>query len=78
MKRLFGLLRKEQTAVHAKQRLQIIVKQSGNTQDDSLVQRLQDEILSAVSKHMTVDREQVSVKLNEQRTMLELSVSLNE
>jgi len=27
---------------------------------------------------MTVDREQVSVKLNEQRTMLELSVSLNE
>jgi len=61
---LFGLFKQRGSAPVARERLQILLahERSSHGQSD-LLTSLRDDILAAVAKHISVDREQVRVKL---------------
>jgi cell division topological specificity factor len=61
---LFRLFSRPQSAPAARERLQVLLAHDrALTGDSDLVTKLRDEILRAISKHMQVDSEKVSVKL---------------
>jgi cell division topological specificity factor len=61
---LFRLFSRPQSAPAARERLQVLLAHDrASTGDSDLVTKLRDEILRAISKHMHVDSEKVSVKL---------------
>lgn len=61
---LFRLFSRPQSAPAARERLQVLLAHDrASTGDSDLVTKLRDEILRAISKHMQVDSEKVSVKL---------------
>lgn len=61
---LFRLFSRSQSAPAARERLQVLLAhERASTGDSDLVVKLRDEILRAISKHMEIDSEKVSVKL---------------
>ncbi len=72
--------RKENTAEIAKKRLQIIVshQRGGEDEQQDFIPKLQQELISVISKYVKVDENQVKVEL--ERTgdcsILELNITL--
>ncbi|OBZ95693.1 cell division topological specificity factor [Pararhizobium polonicum] len=61
---LFRLFSKPQSAPAARERLQVLLAhERASSGDSDLVTKLRDEILRAISKHMQIDSDKVSVKL---------------
>jgi len=61
---LFRLFSRPQSAPAARERLQVLLAHERAAVGDSdLVAKLRDEILRAISKHMQIDDEKVSVKM---------------
>jgi len=61
---LFRLFSKSQSAPAARERLQVLLAhERASAGDSDLVVKLRDEILRAISRHMEIDSEKVSVKL---------------
>jgi cell division topological specificity factor len=61
---LFRLFSRSQSAPAARERLQVLLAhERASAGDSDLVVKLRDEILRAISKHMEIDSEKVSVKL---------------
>ena len=68
----------ESTADLAKERLQIVV--SHNKGMNSLVEKIQGEIIKAISKFVDIDEDQVNIEVIKQRkqSALKVDVLLNE
>jgi cell division topological specificity factor len=61
---LFRLFSRTQSAPAARERLQVLLAhERASSGDSDLVTKLRDEILRAISKHMQIDSDKVSVKL---------------
>jgi len=61
---LFGFFSRAQSAPAARERLQVLLAhERASTGDSDLVNKLRDEILRAISKHMQIDDEKVSIKM---------------
>jgi cell division topological specificity factor len=61
---LFRLFSRPQSAPAARERLQVLLAhERASSGDSDLVTKLRDEILRAISKHMQIDSDKVSVKL---------------
>ena len=78
--KLFKLLNKkhEKSADTAKERLQIVVSHNKGT--NSLVEKIQGEIIKAISKFVDIDEEQVKIQVIKERNQsaLKVDVMLNE
>lgn len=61
---LLRLFSRPQTAPAARERLKVLLAhERASVGDSDLVSKLRDEILRAISKHMQIDDEKVSVKM---------------
>lgn len=61
---LLRLFTRQQSGAAARERLQVLLAHDrASTGDSELVTKLRDEILRAISMHMEVDPDKVSVKL---------------
>jgi cell division topological specificity factor len=61
---LLRLFSRSQSAPAARERLQVLLAhERASAGDSDLVTKLRDEILRAIAKHMQIDSEKVSVKL---------------
>ena len=61
---LFRFFSRAQSAPAARERLQVLLAhERASTGDSDLVNKLRDEILKAISKHMQVDDEKVSITM---------------
>ena len=85
MKRVIDYFRKmrkpSQSALIAKERLQIIVAhESVATDDPDFIRKLQDEMLDVICKYININRNQVRVQLEQrgEHSVLELNVTLDE
>ena len=74
MLRLFS---RAQSAPAARERLQVLLAhERAVTGDSDLVGKLRDEILKAISKHMQVDDEKVSIKMERGPQVSTLAVDI--
>ena len=75
---LFRFFSKGQSAPAARERLQVLLAhERAATGDIDLVNKLRDEILKAISKHMQVDDEKVSIKMERGPQVSTLAVDLH-
>jgi cell division topological specificity factor len=77
--KLFGLFSKPQSAPAARERLQVLLAhERASAGDSDLVAKLRDEIMRVISKHMHIDQDKVSVKMErgEQVTTLAVDVEI--
>lgn len=75
--KLFGFLSRGQSAPAARERLQVLLAhERAVTGDSDLVNKLRDEILKAISKHMQVDDEKVSIKMERGAQVSTLAVDI--
>ena len=76
---MFGLFRRRSSAPVARERLQILLsyERAARGQSD-LLAILREEILSALTKHITVERENVQVRMDrgESVSTLEIEVEI--
>lgn len=73
--RLFS--RPSQSAPAARERLQVLLAHERvSTGDSDLVTKLRDEILRVISKHMQIDDDKVSVKMERGAKMSTLAVDI--
>ena len=71
------LFSRSQTAPAARERLQVLLAHERVSMGDSdLVSKLRDEILKAISKHMQVDDEKVSIKMERGAQVSTLAVDI--
>lgn len=73
--------KKQTSATLAKERLQIIVAHESTRQNPmDIIQSLQKELVTVISKYVTIDPEQIKVQLerNGDYSILELNVTLPE
>ena len=62
---LLAMFRQEPVAPDARERLQILLAHQGMTADHAgLLSVLREEILTAVARHITVDRDTITIKLD--------------
>ncbi|WP_313532028.1 cell division topological specificity factor MinE [Shinella sp.] len=74
---LFRFFSKGQSAPAARERLQVLLAhERAATGDIDLVNKLRDEILKAISKHMQVDDEKVSIKMERGPQVSTLAVDI--
>ncbi len=74
---LFGFFSRAQSAPAARERLQVLLAHERAASGDSdLVNKLRDEILKAISKHMQVDDEKVSIKMERGAQVSTLAVDI--
>jgi len=77
---LFRLFSRTQSAPAARERLQVLLahERASVGGDADLVAKLRDEILAVISKHMKIDDEKVSVKMErgEQMSTLEVDIEI--
>ena len=74
---LFRLFSRGQSAPAARERLQVLLAhERAATGDIDLVNKLRDEILKAISKHMQVDDEKVSIKMERGPQVSTLAVDI--
>jgi cell division topological specificity factor len=77
MTSLFNLFRRGGSAPVARERLQILLsyERSARGQSDVLAV-LREEILAAITKHVTVDRENVQVRMDRGATVSTLAIDV--
>lgn len=74
---LFRLFSRGQSAPAARERLQVLLAhERAATGDSELISKLRDEILKAISKHMQVDDEKVSIKMERGAQVSTLAVDI--
>ena len=74
---LFRLFSRGQSGPAARERLQVLLAhERAVTGDSDLVGKLRDEILKAISKHMQVDDEKVSIKMERGAQVSTLAVDI--
>ena len=74
---LFRFFSRGQSAPAARERLQVLLAhERASTGDIDLVNKLRDEILKAISKHMQVDDEKVSIKMERGAQVSTLAVDI--
>ena len=74
---LFRFFSRNQSAPAARERLQVLLAhERASTGDSDLVNKLRDEILKAISKHMQVDDEKVSIKMERGPQVSTLAVDI--
>ncbi len=73
----FRFFSRAQSAPAARERLQVLLAhERAATGDVDLVNKLRDEILKAISKHMQVDDEKVSIKMERGAQVSTLAVDI--
>ena len=74
---LLRLFSRPRSAPAARERLQVLLAhERASTGDSDLVNKLRDEILKAISKHMQVDDEKVSIKMERGPQVSTLAVDI--
>ncbi|CAM5762625.1 MULTISPECIES: cell division topological specificity factor MinE [Bosea] len=74
---LFRLFFRAPSAPAARERLQVLLAhERASVGDSDLVTKLRDEILRAISKHMQVDDEKVSVRMERGAQVSTLAVDI--
>ena len=74
---LFRFFSKTQSAPAARERLQVLLAhERASAGDSDLVNKLRDEILRAISKHMQIDDEKVSIKMERGSQVSTLAVDI--
>ncbi len=74
---LFRLFFRTPSAPAARERLQVLLAhERASVGDSDLVTKLRDEILRAISKHMQVDDEKVSVRMERGAQVSTLAVDI--
>ncbi|MGQ3214698.1 MAG: cell division topological specificity factor MinE [Shinella sp.] len=74
---LFRFFSRTQSAPAARERLQVLLAhERASTGDSDLVNKLRDEILKAISKHMQIDDEKVSIKMERGAKVSTLAVDI--
>lgn len=74
---LFRFFSKPQSAPAARERLQVLLAhERASVGDNDLVTKLRDEILRVISKHMQINEEKVSVKMERGDKMSTLEVDI--
>jgi cell division topological specificity factor len=74
---LFGLFSKAQSAPAARERLQVLLAhERASAGGSDLVAKLRDEILRVISRHMHIDQDKVSVKMERGEKVSTLAVDL--
>jgi cell division topological specificity factor len=74
---LFGMFSRKTTAPIARERLQILLAHERRSACDSdLISVLHKEVLLAVSRHITVDPDQVEVTLHRRETVSVLEIDI--
>jgi cell division topological specificity factor len=77
---LFGLFRRPATAPVARERLQILLSHERAEVGSryNLVAELHEEILAVVARHISIDRDQVQVRMERgaAQSMLEIEIEL--
>ena len=77
--KLFGLFSRPQatSAPAARERLQVLLAhERASVGDSDLVAKLRDEILKVISKHVQIDRDKVTVKMERGPKVSTLAVDL--
>ena len=75
--KLFNLFRPQSSAPAARERLQIILSHERATAGQSdLLAILREEILSAIAKHVSIDRDSIQVRLNRGETVSALEINV--
>lgn len=74
---LFRFFSRAQSAPAARERLQVLLAhERASTGDSDLITKLRDEILRAISKHMQIDDEKVSIKMERGAQVSTLAVDI--
>lgn len=74
---LFGFFSRAQSAPAARERLQVLLAhERASTGDSDLITKLRDEILRAISKHMQIDDDKVSIKMERGAQVSTLAVDI--
>lgn len=74
---LLRLFSRNQSAPAARERLQVLLAhERASVGDSDLVTKLRDEILRAISKHMQVDDDKVSVRMERGAKVSTLAVDI--
>jgi cell division topological specificity factor len=76
---IFRLFSRQPSAPAARERLQVLLAhERASAGDSDLVAKLRDEIMRVISKHMHIDQDKVSVKMErgEQVTTLAVDVEI--
>lgn len=75
--KFFQLFSRPQSAPAARERLQVLLAhERASAGDSDLVAKLRDEILRAISKHMQIDNDKVSVKMERGAKVSTLAVDI--
>ncbi|MGB3416635.1 MAG: cell division topological specificity factor MinE [Mesorhizobium sp.] len=75
--KLFRLFSKPQSAPAARERLQVLLAhERASVGDSDLVAKLRDEIMRVISKHMHIDQDKVSVKMERGEQVSTLAVDI--
>ncbi|MGN6143514.1 MAG: cell division topological specificity factor MinE [Mesorhizobium sp.] len=75
--KLFKLFSKPQSAPAARERLQVLLAhERASAGGSDLVAKLKDEILRVISRHMHIDQDKVSVKMERGEQMSTLAVDV--
>ena len=74
---LFGLFKRQTSAPVARERLQVLLAHERNSSCNSdLIAVLHEEILSVISKHISVNPDKVEVKMQRHEQMAVLDIDL--
>jgi cell division topological specificity factor len=74
---LFRLFSKPQSAPAARERLQVLLAhERATTNGTDLVAKLRDEIVRVISRHMAIDQDKVSVKMERGAQVSTLAVDV--
>ncbi|KQU75707.1 cell division topological specificity factor [Aminobacter sp. DSM 101952] len=75
--KFFQLFSRPQSAPAARERLQVLLAhERASAGDSDLIAKLRDEILRAISKHMQIDDDKVSVKMERGAKVSTLAVDI--
>jgi cell division topological specificity factor len=73
---LFSFLKARNSAVVARERLQILLSHERMVGGSDLVATLQEEIMAVIARHVAVDREKVQVKLDRGSAVCMLEIDI--
>ena len=75
--KLFSLFSRPQSAPEARERLQVLLAhERASAAGTDLVTKLRDEILRVIAKHMQIDQDKVSVKMERGELVSTLAVDV--
>lgn len=75
--KLFRFFSKPQSAPAARERLQVLLAhERASAGDSDLVAKLRDEIMRVISRHMQIDQDKVSVKMERGEQVSTLAVDV--